>query len=164
MNNLPNRKKTRLEGYDYSLPGMYFVTICTRNKSKLFGDILASRSQGNASILEYPQMILSELGNHLESAINYYSENNIIKINKYVIMPNHIHMIVDTTETGDRGRSPLQHIVRSLKSYVTKKTDSSPWQKSFHDRVIRNDTEYNKIWQYIDENPQRWSEDCYYTD
>ena len=164
MSNLPKRKKTRLEGYDYSLPGVYFVTICTQNKAKLFGDVVVLRVQDNTIIPTHPQMILSTLGRHVEAAIIYYIENSITKIDKYVIMPNHIHMIIDTTKAGDRGRSLLPHIVRSLKSYVTKKAGASLWQKSFHDRVISSDAEYQKIWQYIDENPQRWNEDCYYTE
>ena len=81
----------------------------------------------------------------------------------YVIMPNHIHMIIVIRQTaGDRGRSPLQEIVRNLKSYVTKTAGFSPWQRSFHDHIIRNDEDYLRIWKYIDENPARWSEDIYY--
>jgi len=145
--------------YDYSQAGYYFITICVNNKQKLLGQIVGATVPGR------PIVELTELGKNVDAAIEYYMTNRIVAIDKYVIMPNHIHLIiVIQPETGDRGRSPLQHIVRSLKSYVTKKAGFSPWQKSFHDHIIRNEAEYRRIWQYIDENPQRWNEDCYYTE
>ena len=63
---------------------------------------------------------------------------------------------------GDRGRSPLQYVVRNIKSYVTKQAGFPIWQKSFHEHIIRNEAEYQAIWRYIDENPARWTEDKYY--
>ena len=159
MKDLPVRKNTRLVDYDYSQAGYYFITICVNNKQKLLGQIVGATVPGR------PIVELTELGKNVDAAIEYYMTNRIVAIDKYVIMPNHIHLIiVIQPETGDRGRSPLQHIVRSLKSYVTKKAGFSPWQKSFHDHIIRNEAEYRRIWQYIDENPQRWNEDCYYTE
>jgi len=160
-------------------------------------------------------MELSELGCLVDSAISYYTANNLAVFDKYVIMPNHIHMIIaipketgdrgrsplqiaetgdrgrsplqiaepgdrgrsplqiaetgdrgrsplQIAETGDRGRSPLQQIVRNLKSYVTRMAGFSPWQKSFHDHIIRDETEYHRIWKYIDDNPTLWTEDLYY--
>ena len=150
------RKSNRLLGYDYSSAGYYFVTISVKDRQEILGRHVGATVPGR------PNMELFELGKNVNSAIEYYIENKLAVIDKYVIMPNHIHMIiVIEPESGDRGRSPLQHIVRNLKSYVTKKAGFSPWQKSFHDHVIRNDIEYKKIWQYIDENPKTWSEDCY---
>jgi len=124
---------------------------------ELLGKIVGATVPGR------PHMELSELGECVDSVIAFYRENDKVIIDKYVIMPNHIHLIIRIIpETGDRGRSPLQHIVRNLKSYVTKKAGFSPWQRSFYDRIIRDEKEYLSIWQYIDENLQKWSEDDYY--
>ena len=164
MKEFPVRKQVRLRNYDYSQAGCYFVTICVKDKHELLGTLVG------ATVLGRPYVELSELGYSVDSAIDFYNANSIAIIDKYVIMPNHIHMIIVIRptagdrgrETGDRGRSPLQHIVRNLKSYVTKTVGFSPWQRSFHDHIIRNDEDYLRIWQYIDENPARWFEDVYY--
>jgi REP element-mobilizing transposase RayT len=78
-------------------------------------------------------------------------------------MPNHIHMIIIIdSEAGDRGRSPLQTIIRNMKAYVSKQIGFSPWQKSFHDHIIRNEEDFNSIAEYIDNNPSNWADDCFY--
>ena len=78
-------------------------------------------------------------------------------------MPNHIHMIVNIIpDSDDRGRSSLQQVIRNIKSFVTKKIGHSIWQARFHDHIIRNEAEYQQIWKYIDENPIKWQDDCYY--
>jgi len=159
VKDLPVRKSIRLKDYDYSQAGCYFITICVNNGQELLGRIVGATVPGR------PHTELSELGKNVDTAIGYYITNKMVAIDKYVIMPNHIHLIiVIQPETGDRGRSPLQYVVRNLKSYVTKTAGFSPWQRSFHDHIIRNEAEYQRIWQYIDENPQRWNEDCYYTE
>ena len=92
------------------------------------------------------------------------ANNKNVKIDKYVIMPNHIHMIVILTQTADdRGRSSLQQVVRNIKSYVTKWAGFSMWQPRFYDEIIRNEQAYRNIYRYIDENVAKWSEDEYYS-
>ncbi|MCL2627529.1 MAG: transposase [Oscillospiraceae bacterium] len=146
------RKSNRLKDHDYSSVGYYFVTVCTKKNEKLFGEIVGATALGR------PHINLTSLGVCLDETIQK-ANNDAIKIDKYAIMPNHIHMIVILT--GDRGRSPLQHVIRNIKSFVTKYAGFSLWQKSFHDHIIRNEIEYRGIWQYIDENPSRWIEDEY---
>ena len=91
-------------------------------------------------------------------------DNNDVKIAKYVIMPNHVHMIiVICSEAGDRGRSPLQYVVRNIKSYVTKWAGFPVWQKSFYDHIIRNDDDYCQIAEYIENNPAKWVYDRFYS-
>jgi REP element-mobilizing transposase RayT len=156
MKDLPVRKNIRLKNYDYSNAGCYFVTICIQNGHEMLGKVVGATVPGR------PHVELSELGNYVDCAITYYKKKKKVTIDKYVIMPNHIHLIiVIQPETGDRGRSPLHYIIRNLKSYVTKKAGFSPWQKSFHDHIIRDEAEYRKIWRYIDENPAKWDEDEY---
>ena len=169
---LPKRKIIRLQGYDYSNAGCYFITICVKDRHEILGQIVGTTAPGR------PIVELTPLGICVNETIQIANNNNV-KIDKYVIMPNHIHMIIilkqrtddiaeqgkdDIAEQGtdDRGRSSLQQVVRNIKSYVTKWAGFSLWQPRFHDHIIRNADEYNKIWQYIDENPQRWQEDRYY--
>ena len=157
MPDLPVRKNIRLEGYDYSQAGMYFVTICVKDGHEILGSVVGTTAPGR------PLVELSPLGKCVDNTIQIANNSNV-KIDKYVIMPNHIHMIVILTKgTDDRGRSSLQQVVRNIKSFVTKWAGFSLWQPRFHDRIIRNESEYQKIWQYIDQNPLRWQDDCYYT-
>jgi len=159
MQNLITRKSNRLNGYDYSNNGSYFVTICSKDRHELFGHIVVG-----ATVLGRPQVELTELGKLINDAIIYnISSNTDNIIDSYVIMPNHIHMIISMrSETGDRGRSPLQYVVRNIKSYVTKQAGFSPWQKSFHDHIIRSESNYIKISEYIENNPATWETDCFY--
>ena len=86
----------------------------------------------------------------------------MIKIDKYVIMPNHIHLIILMDNTGGHGNPPLQKIIGELKSYSTYNFGKEFWQRSFHDHIIRNENDYLKIWEYINNNPIKWNLDCYY--
>lgn len=153
---LPKRRSIRLHGYDYSQAGYYFITICVKNRLELLGQIVGTTDPGR------PFVELTPIGRCAEEPIQKANKNNV-KIDKYIIMPNHIHFIVILGhESDDRGRSSLQQVVRNIKSYITKQAGFSLWQHRFHDRIIRNEVEYQKIWQYIDENPARWKEDCYF--
>ena len=88
-NNLPKRKPTRLKEYDYSLTGAYFVTICTAGKKQILSKIVGE------GLCALPQNILTPIGKDVEKSIEYINENYIgVNIEKYVIMPNHIHLIV----------------------------------------------------------------------
>jgi len=170
MSEKTTRKKNRLDGYDYSQEGAYFVTVCSKNRTELFGEVVTKESSGfgengvvGATVPGRPRVKLSNIGEIIENAILYYNNNtNHIEIGKYVIMPNHIHAIILLRESGDRGRSPLQWVVRNLKSYVTKQIGFSPWQRSYHDHIIRSYSEYMKITEYIKNNPAQWTEDMYY--
>ena len=160
---LPKRKPTRLKNYDYSGDGAYFITICTHNRKKLFSNIVG---QGLAPA----EIQLSKFGEIANAEIlaleNRY---NNIKIDKYVIMPNHIHAII-IIKQKTAGASPcptLSDIVCSFKSITTRKChcvkpSQNIWQRSFHDHIIRGENDYLKILSYIETNPQKWNEDCFY--
>ena len=177
---LPTRKKIRLEGYDYSQAGAYFVTLCVKGKHDLFGQVVGA-------VVNRPSYVqLTDIGKIIEAEIHLMQmiRKNVV-VPKYIIMPNHIHMIVLigegrrlstengrlstengrlSTENGRLSTAPtLSEIVRLWKREISKQIGYSIWQKSFHDRIIRSEAEYQKIWQYIDENPALWAEDCYYT-
>ncbi|MCL2420997.1 MAG: hypothetical protein FWD03_03995 [Defluviitaleaceae bacterium] len=154
------RKKIRLRGYDYSEAGFYFVTMCVKDKHEMMGSIVGTTAFGRLAHTE-----LTPLGVCVDETIQVANKEGV-KIDKYVIMPNHVHMIIVLTTEGkttdDRGRSSLQQVVKNIKSYVTKWAGFSIWQPRFYDHIIRNEVDYQRIWQYIDENPARWVEDDYY--
>ncbi len=94
---LPNRKRNRLAGFDYSTPGAYFITICVKERKNLLGRIV-----GNGAC-DIPQMKLSEKGQVLERCIRQVREQEEnIQIDNYVIMPNHFHMILTVAENENR--------------------------------------------------------------
>ncbi len=175
--NLPKRKSPRLKDYDYSTPGYYFVTVCTHNKEKILCDFV-SEYEGfvGEGLCALPSPKLSNIGKAVQDAIEHIDSLNNISVNKYVIMPNHIHLIIivhpDTpsTQTGGRGDPPLQDkigaddAIARLKSFTTHLYGKRLWQRSFHDHIIRSDEDYKKIWEYIDTNPHKWKDDCFYVE
>ena len=94
-----------------------------------------------------------------------------VKIDKYVIMPNHLHMIMvveDNQQTLLRKRQIIDNAVGYIKMNASKRIhkevcNDKVWQRSFHDHIIRNEKEYLKIWEYIDNNPISWEMDCFYS-
>lgn len=85
-----------------------------------------------------------------------------ITIDKYIIMPNHIHLIVILDDSGGHRNPPLQNVIGQLKSYTTNRFGNTLWQRSYHDHIIRGEEDYRKIWEYIDTNVLRWEQDCFY--
>ena len=155
---LPVRKKLRLENYDYSSDGYYFVTICTHNREKLFGKI----TNDNNTVELNPAGKIVDY--HIRNIEKHY-EN--IRIDKYTVMPNHIHLIVVigcNFELNSTRNPNLSYIIGLFKSGVTKEIGKSVWQKRFHDHVIRNEKTYLKICEYIDTNPLKWKQDIFYVD
>ena len=87
-----------------------------------------------------------------------------IRVDKYVIMPNHVHAILILDKEGSKD---ITSVIGQYKMSVTKRVHTidknlNVWQRSFHDHIIRNQKEYEKIWEYIQNNPQKWEEDCFY--
>ena len=142
---LPQRKKIRVGEYDYSQCGAYFVTICTQNRRPILSNIVGD----DAHIVpkRYGQIVEKYLKNAAE-------------IEKYVIMPDHIHMLIRLEEQGAEKRSPqasrIASIVRSIKTLTTKEIGEPIFQRSYYDHVVRNQRDYNEIWEYIENNPRKW--------
>ncbi len=154
------RKKLRLENYDYSQNGAYFVTVCTQKRRNIL-----SRINVGEGFHPLPVIELSEIGKEIENTIHFINKNyNNVFIDKYVIMPNHIHLIIflGCENLGGHGNPPLQNVVGQLKSFTTKKYGEVFWQRSFYEHIVRNEKEYNEIWEYIDTNPLKWVDDEYY--
>ncbi|MFA5984901.1 MAG: transposase [Methylococcaceae bacterium] len=186
--NSHHRKSIRLQGYDYSQAGMYFITLCTHDRLPLFGEIVEA------------EMILNNAGIEAEKCWCAIPEHfPSVTLNEFVIMPNHIHGIIaiaanyvgannylplnDGTGSGAKDLlrlhsnklQPLKHgtsrtigsIVRGFKIGVTKwyraNTDvHDVWQRNYYEHIIRSEDSYLKIAEYIQNNPLQWQEDNYY--
>ncbi len=163
------RRSIRLEGYDYSRPGAYFVTLCTHNRECLFGEIADDT------------MLLNSYGQIAEEEWLRSAEIRAeVEMDVFVVMPNHVHGIVWMKERGAvdaaqwaHGRAPLRRQRRSLgslvagfKSGVTRRVNAlrcSPggrvWQRNYYERIVRDEGELERIRQYIIDNPIRWALD-----
>ena len=157
-----NRRSVRLKGYDYTKPGAYFVTVVTRDRKSWFGDVLDGEMQLN----DMGQLVT----NAWESIATQYS---YVKPDAYILMPNHLHGIIVTTEqdtdhTKKSGppRKPLGRLIGAFKTMSTNRVNlnqSTPgwtlWQRGFYDHVIRNDRERDRVREYIVHNPKTWESD-----
>ncbi len=160
--NLPSRKPTRLKGYDYGSNGYYFVTICSHNRKQIFSKIVG-QGLAPAKIELSSYGIIAQ-----EQLLKIENRFKDVKIDKYVIMPNHIHIIVviNRTEAGASPCPTLSDIICAFKSLTTRQCNTylpikKLFQTSFHDHIIRGEKDYQKIWEYIDSNAQKWQEDCF---
>ncbi len=166
------RKSMRLPGYDYTTAGAYFITVCTYNREYLFG-----KYENSAIILNDAGKMISDVWYEIP---NYYPGNNI---DAFVVMPNHIHGII-FVGTGPcacpiEGRPqgvaptglPLPAIINRFKTMTTKRYADGVkqhewvpfkgklWQRSYFDRIIRNDREMDSVREYILNNPLNWETD-----
>ncbi|MGE0680570.1 MAG: transposase [Candidatus Binatia bacterium] len=178
-----HRRSIRLPGYDYSQPGMYFVTICVEGKACLFGEVVKG------------EMVTNKIGKIVEDEwLKTAVLRPSVKLDEYVVMPNHFHGIVEishecrgtarrapTTNSpsreGETSRAPasefgkpapgsLPTIVRAFKSAVTQcvhdlrgASGASLWQRNYYEHVIRNEDDLRRIREYIQTNPVRWELD-----
>jgi len=170
-NELPKRKPLRLPYFDYNTPGAYFITICTHNRKNMFSRIVGA-------IHESPVIELTEQGKIVDKIINHLPSHLGVQIERYVIMPNHIHLIIMISctevfraihESPLRSRSVISKTVGYIKMNASKEIHlqyehTNIWQRGFHDHVIRDQNDYEMIVKYIHENPLRWQYDCFYTE
>ena len=150
----PKRKRIRIERFDYSASGAYFITVCTANREKIFWKDVG------ADIIRPQNVPLSANGKTVEQAIREIAghyEN--VFVDKYCIMPDHIHLIlrIESDANGRMISAPtVSTVVGSMKRWVSKQIGRPIWQKSFYDHGIRNRQDYNEIWEYIENNPLKW--------
>ncbi len=156
------RRSIRLKGYDYSRVGAYFLTICTRNRESIFGDVI-----GGEMVLNDDGIIVAD--EWRKSGVM----RNEIELDEWVVMPNHFHGILIVNDgRGTARRAPtlerfgrpvsgsVPTIVRSFKSAVTKRINelnqtpgAKLWQRNYYEHVIRNDRELKHLREYIRNNP-----------
>lgn len=140
---------TRLNGYDYSKPGNYFITICTKDREQLFGEVIDEKVK-----LSETGKIVSDCWYDLP---NHYP--NII-LDEFIVMPNHIHGIIIIHNSPDKkSKHGLSEFIRAFKSFSSRRinelTKSYIWQPRFYDRIIRSDNELDRIRLYIKNNPKK---------
>lgn len=147
-----SRKSPRMKCFDYSSSRYYFITVCAYQHRCLFGTITLTPENG--------EMQLSECGEIVEHHIDMLDKRYaLVSVHKYVIMPNHLHMILLLeNECSDS----VTKIIGLFKSGVSREAGNTVWQRSFYDHVIRNEEDYRMIWHYIDNNPAKWAMDKYY--
>ena len=155
----PKRKHTRLKQYDYSLPGYYYVTIHSAANSPILSTVTQEICPAGAAIH------LTAAGEAVQQQLLALQKrySNLI-IDKYVIMPNHLHAIVRLTELPPGQQGPtLMEAIRVFKSLATRlcnQRNNTPgkqiFQTSFYETVLRNEAAYLECWRYIDENPLKW--------
>lgn len=202
-----HRQSIRLQGYDYSREGLYFITLCCQDRAHLFGEIVDGEMILNDAGLQ-AQKCWQDIPNHFPNAV----------LHEYIIMPNHIHGIIEfvganqyspnnnspnngspnqtfsdngnDVENNDKAKnlelvngtknfSPLPNatwrspsktigsVIRGFKIGVTKwmrnnTTVVNVWQRNYYDHIIRNEQDYERISEYIKNNPILWKEDRFY--
>ncbi len=169
---MPKRKHPRLSDYDYSTPGAYFITICTKDKRCLLGNIVGRGLAPAEERLDCVsvQMIQSAYGTIAEKQLLLLEQRYpLLKVDQYVIMPNHIHaiMILEPDTAGASPRPTIPQIVGAYKSLTTKACKQIQpieklFQTSFYEHVIRGREDYEEIASYIQNNPMRWQIDKLY--
>ncbi|CAI0787949.1 MAG TPA: transposase [Serratia grimesii] len=145
MTHFHSRKPLRLRHYDYASIGIYFVTICTQQRQCLFGKIDNSIMLLNANGIIAKQYWL-ETPQHFTH----------VQLDHFVLMPNHIHALLHIREENG---APLPIIIRSYKAAVTRQLQRPTWQRSYWERVIRNERELALTREYIANNPSQWGTD-----
>ena len=147
-------KRIRLPDYDYRSPGYYFLTICTKDKAPILAQIVGHALPGvptDVRLSQYGEIAEQQL---LKMATFYDG----IRLEKYVIMPNHVHLLLCIDGTPGTACPTVGQFVGTFKRF-TKRVE---WQPRFYDHVIRDEADYLTKWQYIDDNPAKWAEDEYH--
>lgn len=151
MNEFPKRRQIRLKNYDYSQNGYYFITICTKHGTPSFWEPVG------ADIIR-PN--LSKYGKIADTAINAISLcYPSVNVDEYVIMPDHIHLILIISNGENNGRiisaptKTLMTVIGQMKRWVSKQIGFSIWQKSYYEHIIRDENDYMTKAQYIINNP-----------
>ena len=173
---LPRRKTIRLQNCDYSQNGAYFVTICTAERKPLFGVVRRGDPCGRPPVPVYVE--LSEIGRIVESYLteipSHYPD---VHLASYVIMPDHIHMILVLTQNqperagqcpapteesdlscrrgGTPGPPALPKIINAFKSLTTRKAGCSLWQCGYYEHILRNQQDFDEAAGYMAGNPVR---------
>ena len=168
----------RMPGWDYGSHGLYYVTICTKNRINYFGDIVSNEDQNR---LPLRQIHLSETQNIASLRATPIGEiasknwldipNNFqfVELDDFVVMPNHLHGILfinkpnktdwQVNKFGVQSQnlaSAMRGYKASVKTFATTNDIEFAWQPRYHDHVIRNEREYINISEYIRRNPDEW--------
>jgi putative transposase len=142
----PERRSTRLATYDYASAGPYFITACALDRRCLFGVVIDDEMRASR-LGKLVAACWAEIPRHFPTVV----------LDAFVVMPNHLHGIL---WWGGAGHAPPLHVVvGAFKSAASRAAGRRLWQRSFHDRVIRNEAELRVLRQYVIDNPLKWALD-----
>ncbi|MBD2070383.1 transposase [Leptolyngbya sp. FACHB-671] len=167
-----HRQSIRLKGYDYSLTGAYFITLCTHQRECLFGEIVDG------------EMRLNELGQVVADVYLWLAtQYSYVHLDAWIVMPNHLHGILVLTGDPRRGvsrnaptedatkRKSLGRLIGAFKTVFTKRINliqstsgSLVWQRNYYEHIVRNEKSLHDIRQYIHHNPISWQQDQLHPD
>ena len=163
---LPRRKKIRLEGYDYSKNGLYFVTICVTEKYQVLWENVGANSVRPLTAKELLRPKLSDIGKVVKKKLAEIGEHySDVFVEMSCIMPDHVHIIINIEKQPKNGRTlfaptsetpTLSRVIKHFKEAVTKELGYSIWQKSFYDTIIKNRKQHAEIRHYIANNPAKY--------
>ena len=153
---LPNRQSIRLKNYDYSIPGYYFITICTHNRIHRFGDIVGCQMQMN----HFGEIVLQQW-NKLPQQYTH------IQLDQFILMPNHIHGLFQIIDHGIRAGEILgafkslcvHHCLKWIQSNNPSFHMGRLWQRNFWKHIVRDEIELHQLREYIINNPMKWDND-----
>ena len=154
----PKRKNMRLKGYDYSKEGCYYITICTSGRRCILSEV------EDSGLNHRPYVKLSRMGIIANEVLREVAEQSGVRICAYVIMPNHIHLLIslesDSKITVGRFVGALKSITANRWRKLEDETGMEKlWQRDYYDHIIRNEKDYLEKLQYIDCNPDKWKDD-----
>lgn len=159
-----DRHNTRLQGYDYNTPGAYFLTLCTENRKCLLSRIAWTGQLEGPSIDLLPYGIIA--AKYINQLSSFYGN---LSVDSYVIMPNHIHILLRVLEgpsgktVTTRQNTVVSRFVSTFKRFCNKEYGRNIWQQRSYDHIIRDQSDYDKHLTYIYENPFGWTKDELYT-
>lgn len=159
MKKIPNRKQIRLKDFDYSSDGAYFITICSTDRKQIFSKVIKSKDIVAANTVR-----LSNIGKIIEQNIhNIETVYPCVNVVNYIIMPNHLHLILAIDTNGQTMFAPtITRVIKQFKGVVSKQVGYSIWQRNFYDHIIRDENDLMTKMEYISSNPEKWEEDEYY--
>ena len=155
-----------MQKFDYNSIAVYFVTLCTQNRRCILSRVVGT------GVLDCPRTELTAYGKIAEKYIKQLNDfYDHISIEKYVIMPNHIHMLLfikgngqSRTPVPTRANSAFSHFISTFKRFCNKEYGENIWQARSNDHIIRNREDYDKHVRYIYDNPLQWHYDELYTE
>ncbi|PZV17051.1 MAG: transposase [Pseudanabaena sp.] len=146
-----HRRSIRLQGYDYSQSGAYFVTICTFQRQHLFGEVNDEKMQLNVNG-QIVSAIWQQIPRHFPT----------VELDEFILMPDHLHGIIVISEQAEQSIS-LATIIQNFKSVSTRKINKitqnsgvSIWQRNYHERIVRSDQDLDRLRHYMLANPENW--------
>ncbi len=164
-NTLPKRKSIRLKEYDYNDTAIYFTTICVQNRECLLSSVVGT------GVLDCPCVELTEYGRIAEKCIKQLNDfYTHVTITDYVIMPNHIHLVIYIRMDGQsrtpvpttKANSEYSKFISTFKRFCNKEYGYNIWQARSYEHIIRDYRDYEEISKYIHENPLKWQFDELY--